>query len=152
MFYINRYSFFKKSHYISQNQNESLDFKIELRKFLLGTKKSYICIYIFRLLDVSQNIELNLEALERQAEMLKAIAHPLRIAIITALNTSEMLAVSEIQKMVGIEQSVTSHHLGILKTKGLLVSQRDGKKIRYGLKYEKLTQIIECINSCKERI
>ena len=99
---------------------------------------------------MSKHLDLNLESLERQAEMLKALAHPLRIAIISALNTSEMLAVSEIQHLLAIEQSVASHNLGILKTKGLLVSQRDGKRIRYGLKYEKLTQIIECINSCNK--
>lgn len=101
---------------------------------------------------MSLDLQVNLESLERQAEMLKALAHPLRIAIISTLNTDKMLSVSEIQHLLSIEQSVASHHLGILKTKGLLISQRDGKRILYGLKYEKLTQIIECINSCNKDI
>ena len=37
-----------------------------------------------------------------------------------------------------------------LKNKGILASQRDGKKIFYTLKNQVLTEIIDCINRCNE--
>jgi len=75
------------------------------------------------------------EQLERAANMLKAIAHPMRIAIIGFLEDGLQLSVTEIHEKLGIEQSTTSHHLGILKDKGVLVSRREGKNTYYSLKH-----------------
>jgi len=95
-------------------------------------------------------IRLNPEQLDRAANMLKAIAHPMRIAIIGFLEEGESLSVTQIHEKLGIEQSTTSHHLGILKDKGVLVSRREGKKTYYSLKHESLRNIVECISMCKE--
>ncbi|NJK87857.1 MAG: winged helix-turn-helix transcriptional regulator [Bacteroidales bacterium] len=91
---------------------------------------------------------LTAEQLEKAAGMLKAIAHPLRIAIINLLEDSQQRTVSEIHEKLGIEQSTTSHHLGILKDKGVLASKRDGKNTYYYLKHENLSSIVDCINKC----
>lgn len=95
------------------------------------------------------NIKLNPERLERAANMLKAIAHPMRIAIIGFLEEGNSLSVTEIHERLGLEQSTTSHHLGILKDKGVLVSQREGKKTYYSLKHENLKNIIDCVSMCE---
>jgi DNA-binding transcriptional ArsR family regulator len=91
---------------------------------------------------------LNEENLERAASMLKAIAHPVRIAIISFLEEGQKLSVTDIYKHLGIEQSAASHHLGILKDKGVLLSRREGKNIYYYLRHERLREIITCLNSC----
>jgi len=91
---------------------------------------------------------LTVEQLDNAAEMLKAIAHPMRMAIIELLEEGKMLTVTEIHELLSIEQSSTSHHLGILKNKGVLVSKRKGKNTFYFLKHERLSQIIECIGKC----
>ena len=91
---------------------------------------------------------LTAEQLEKAAGMLKAIAHPMRIAIINFLEEGKQLSVTEIHERLGIEQSTTSHHLGILKDKGILTSRRDGKNTFYSLRHDNLTQIVECINKC----
>ena len=93
-------------------------------------------------------MEIDPESLERAASMLKAIAHPMRISIIGALENGAKLTVTEIHKSLGIEQSVASHHLGILKDKGVLSSKREGKNIYYFLKYENLKTIINCVSTC----
>ncbi|MBI9067935.1 MAG: helix-turn-helix transcriptional regulator [Salinivirgaceae bacterium] len=92
--------------------------------------------------------ELDIEKLEGVANMLKAIAHPMRIAILNLLDKSEKLTVSEIHQSLGIEQSSTSHHLGILKDKGVLTSKRDGKNTYYSLKYDNFAKVIDCIGNC----
>lgn len=92
--------------------------------------------------------ELDTNQLEVAASMLKAMAHPMRIAILKHLEGGKKLTVTEIHELLGIEQSTTSHHLGILKDKGVLCSKRDGKNTFYYLKYDILSQIIECLQTC----
>lgn len=86
--------------------------------------------------------------LEKAANMLKAISHPMRIAILNYLDNGKKLTVSQIHELLNIEQSTTSHHLGILKDKGVLSSYRDGKNTYYYLKNEKLGDIIDCLSKC----
>ncbi|GAF01764.1 ArsR/SmtB family transcription factor [Saccharicrinis fermentans] len=92
--------------------------------------------------------DLDTAQLERAASMLKAIAHPMRIAILSHLEEGTRLTVTEIHKLLNIEQSTTSHHLGILKDKGVLVSQREGKNTYYSLKHESLQNIVNCVSKC----
>ena len=92
--------------------------------------------------------ELNPENLERAANMLKAIAHPIRISIIGYLEDGKNRTVTEIHRHLGIEQSTTSHHLGILKDRGVLASKREGKNTRYFLKHENLKTLLSCVSSC----
>ena len=93
-------------------------------------------------------MEININKLETAASKLRAISHPLRIAIIELLSNKEKLSVTEIYEALEIEQATASHHLNILKNKGILVSKREGKKIFYELQNIALTEIIECIDRC----
>ncbi len=92
--------------------------------------------------------EVDIEQLDRAANMLKAIAHPMRIAIISFLEGGKKLTVTQIHELLEIEQSTTSHHLGILKDKGVLSSKREGKNTFYFLRHQNLTQILDCLNHC----
>jgi len=94
--------------------------------------------------------ELNIEQqeLEKAAFILKSIAHPTRLAIIKILSEKGLQAVSEISEALDLEQSLTSHHLNIMKTKGVLESIRDGKSIKYKLKLTEVTQVLSCIEHC----
>jgi DNA-binding transcriptional ArsR family regulator len=92
--------------------------------------------------------KLNPEKLEIAANMLKAIAHPVRILIIECLEDGNKYTVTEIHKKLGIEQATASNHLGILKDKGVLTSKRDGKNICYFLKHKNLKNLLSCIGDC----
>ena len=91
---------------------------------------------------------LTIEQLDKAANMLKAIAHPMRIAILNFLTEGKKLTVTQIHELLGIEQSTTSHHLGILKDKGVLISKREGKNTFYYLKDKQLKDIVDCLNKC----
>ena len=91
---------------------------------------------------------LDIDRLEIAAGMLKSIAHPMRIAILNLLEGGKKMTVTEIHEKLGIEQSSTSHHLGILKDKGVLSSRRDGKNTYYFMKHDMLSQVVDCINKC----
>ncbi|HPE34022.1 MAG TPA: metalloregulator ArsR/SmtB family transcription factor [Bacteroidales bacterium] len=94
-----------------------------------------------------EKLHLNQEKLELAAAKLRAISHPTRIAILDMLNDKPM-SVTEIFNELKMEQASTSHHLNILKSKGVLTSHRQGKRIIYSLKYNTISEIIECINHC----
>jgi DNA-binding transcriptional ArsR family regulator len=95
-----------------------------------------------------KKVTLDVEKLELAASKLRAIAHPMRIAIIDLLTVNPKMTVTEIYEYLNLEQASASHHLNILKNKGLLDSKRDGKMIYYSLKFEHLTEVIDCINRC----
>lgn len=91
---------------------------------------------------------LDIQKLELAASKLRAMAHPMRIAIIDLLTDNKKLTVTEIYERLSIEQASASHHLNILKNKGLLESKRDGKMIYYSLKMHVLANVVDCINQC----
>jgi DNA-binding transcriptional ArsR family regulator len=91
---------------------------------------------------------LTAEQLDKAANLLKAMAHPMRIAILQFLDGGKQLNVTEIHEHLNIEQSTTSHHLGILKDKGVLGSKREGKNTYYFIKNVNLSSIIECVKKC----
>ncbi len=110
----------------------------------------YICICLinhnsFKKMQIK---DLTIEQLEEAANMLKAIAHPMRIAILNYLEDGKKLTVTEIHELLKIEQSTTSHHLGILKDKGVLSSKREGKNTYYFLKHANLSNIVNCVSKC----
>jgi DNA-binding transcriptional ArsR family regulator len=92
--------------------------------------------------------ELDAESIEKAANKMKAIAHPIRLAILGHLSDGENLNVTEIHELVKIEQSTASHHLGILKDRGILVSKREGKNTIYTIKNKNLKKLVECISMC----
>ncbi|PJA09742.1 MAG: transcriptional regulator [Flavobacteriales bacterium CG_4_10_14_0_2_um_filter_32_8] len=92
---------------------------------------------------------IDLNKLESASEMLKAIAHPIRIAIVNLLDGNKKMSVTEIFQLLNIEQAVASHHLSILKNKGVLLSERKGKNCNYYLKHQRLSQIIACVDKCQ---
>ena len=92
---------------------------------------------------------LDITKLEEAASRLRAIAHPMRIAIIGMLEDKSKMNVTEIYETLKIEQASASHHLNILKNKGVLASKRDGKNTYYFLKHSTLTQILECLEKCE---
>jgi DNA-binding transcriptional ArsR family regulator len=92
--------------------------------------------------------KLDPETIDKAANMLKAIAHPVRISIVSYLEDGKKRTVTEIRKQLGIEQAAASHHLVILKDRGVLSSKREGKNICYFLRHDKLRNILESISEC----
>lgn len=93
---------------------------------------------------------LDIVKLEDAASKLRSIAHPMRIAIISLLENRSRMNVTEIYEHLKIEQASASHHLNILKNKGILESRRDGKNTYYALKQQSVAQVIECVEKCEE--
>jgi len=93
-------------------------------------------------------IDFDVKHLEKAANRLKAMAHPVRIAIIEMLEAEGPLCVSDIFVKLDIEQASASHHLNILKNRDILKSERTGKHIIYSLNNEIIGELVKCLNRC----
>ena len=73
---------------------------------------------------------MNMDEMNRRAEMLKVLSHPQRICIVRGLNTYRC-NVGKIQETLGLTQSGLSQHLSKLKAVGIIKGVRNGKEICY---------------------
>jgi len=81
---------------------------------------------------------------EKQAEIAKAIAHPLRIAIIHFLKDGEQ-CVCDIAEFIGSERSNVSRHLSVMANAGLLSYRKEGLKVIYNLKCTCIIDFFSCV-------
>lgn len=96
----------------------------------------------------ANDIKINKEKFEKAAYILKAVAHPTRLAIIQLLDVQENLMVNEICETLKCEQSLISHHLINMKLRGILQSHKDGLNVYYSLKEREITNLLTCIENC----
>ncbi|GAB4426124.1 MAG: hypothetical protein OHK0039_44050 [Bacteroidia bacterium] len=106
--------------------------------FTFGSRNHKTFIYVYTFV----KSRFDIESLENATEVLRAIAHPIRIAIIDLLRGDKKLSVTEIHEELEIEQAIASHHLRILKDRNIVISQRDGKNTFYALRSEEYTTIV----------
>ena len=83
--------------------------------------------------------------LEDSTETLRAIAHPIRIAIIDLLFANNKMTVTEIYQHLKIEQAIASHHLRILKSRNIVDLDRDGKNSLYYLTNAEYNDILKTL-------
>lgn len=86
------------------------------------------------------------DQLNYASELMRALAHPLRLKIIEFIHRHESTHVNKIYNTLQIEQSITSQHLKILRLVGVVSSTRRGKFVEYSLNYEKLAQASKAVN------
>jgi ArsR family transcriptional regulator len=84
---------------------------------------------------------------EKQAEVFKAVGHPIRLQIVKVLVHGEM-AVTDIVRAVGAEQSNVSRHLSLLKQAGVLSSHKAGLKVFYSLRSAEFRVNLQCVIDC----
>ena len=81
---------------------------------------------------------------EKQAEIAKAVAHPLRIAVLDFLKDGEE-CVCDIAEHVGSERSNVSRHLGVMVKAGILSCRKDGLKVFYQLRTPCVADFLGCV-------
>jgi ArsR family transcriptional regulator len=81
---------------------------------------------------------------EKQAEIAKAIAHPIRVAVLEYLKNGEQ-CVCDIAEAVGTERSNLSKHLSVMVSAGVLISRKDGLKVMYRIKTPCVLKFLACL-------
>ena len=85
----------------------------------------------------------------RRAEVIKALAHPSRLAMIDRLEKGEA-CVCELQKIVNADISTVSKHLSLMKKAGLVDDRKEGLWVYYRLRVPCVIRFFDCIDAVVE--
>jgi DNA-binding transcriptional ArsR family regulator len=88
----------------------------------------------------------SLNALQRAAECLKALAHPHRLRIVQMLLRGRY-TVGELAEACGIPSHMASEHLRLMQRCGFLSNEKDGRKAYYRIAEPHLANILACVEA-----
>ncbi|EKD26243.1 MAG: transcriptional regulator [uncultured bacterium] len=79
---------------------------------------------------------------DKTSDLLKALAHPVRLKIVEGLLSNECHVDKIVHKM-GLPQSTISQHLAILKNRGILDIKKTGVKTCYRVVDKKIALLLK---------
>ncbi|HHK5531282.1 TPA: ArsR/SmtB family transcription factor [Bacillus paranthracis] len=79
--------------------------------------------------------------LEEDVELLKVMAHPMRLKLISELSKHKTLNVTQMTEILNIPQSTVSQHLSKMKGK-VIRGNRQGLEIYYSIENQKAKEIM----------
>lgn len=87
----------------------------------------------------------NYKQYEEISELLKVLAHPVRLCIVRGLLEVGCCNVSNMQSCLGIPQSTISQHLQKLKNVGIIAGERNGLEVFYKITDKRVEDIIKAV-------
>lgn len=91
------------------------------------------------------------DALPAAGELLRALAAPVRIAVVLQLRQAPR-CVHELVEALGVTQPLISQHLRVLKAAGVVAGERHGKEVVYRLADDHLAHIVlDAVTHVQER-
>lgn len=95
---------------------------------------------------LTQRIET--EKLQSAINMLKVIAHPVRLAIVDLLTENKRMTIIEIQQALNLEQAIASQQITLMEDKGVLKAEKVGRNKYVSLRFPKMKNIVTCLENC----
>lgn len=83
-------------------------------------------------------------SLDREAEILKVLGHPVRLKIVAGL-MSQSCNVKKIWECLELPQATVSQHLALLKNKGIIDGKRDGVEVFYQVTSPEARTIVQSL-------
>jgi DNA-binding transcriptional ArsR family regulator len=87
---------------------------------------------------------LPMASLAEAAECLRTLAHPARLRMVQLLLQGDH-TVGELAEACDLPSHMASEHLGLMRDRGLLQSERQGRYIYYRIAEEGLAGIMQCL-------
>lgn len=87
----------------------------------------------------------NEELFQEKAELLKALAHPVRLCIVKGLLQNGGCNVTHMQNCLNAPQSTISQHLQKLKSLGIIKGERNGLEINYTVANPLVKDLVEVL-------
>jgi ArsR family transcriptional regulator, arsenate/arsenite/antimonite-responsive transcriptional repressor len=91
-----------------------------------------------------------LEPRNTTLEVLRALAHPLRLELVAHIAARGPLCSCHLEETVGTSQPQISKHLSVLHRAGLLHRRREGRWVYYSVDESALTTAAEFLDALKE--
>jgi len=87
---------------------------------------------------------LSMATLEAAAEVLRVLAHPVRMKLIELLLDGDF-AVGELAEAVEQAPAAVSQHLNLMKARGIVEAERRDRQVYYRVVNENAIHMIECL-------
>jgi DNA-binding transcriptional ArsR family regulator len=91
------------------------------------------------------------DKLQYSSELMRALAHPLRLKILEFIDNNKSINVNKIYSNLDIEQSITSQHLKILRMSGVVSVEVTGKWHIYYINYDVINKVEKAITRFKNK-
>ncbi len=85
------------------------------------------------------------EMMMKKAELLKAIAHPIRLCLVKNLYVHGRCSVTFFTDCMDATQSNISQHLAKLRDLGILSCEKEGRIVYYFIKNEEVKKIVQIL-------
>lgn len=85
---------------------------------------------------------MNMELQRFKAEFFKTLAHPLRIRILELLREGDK-CVSELQSHLGVDSSVVSQQLSLLRSKHIVIGMKEGTRVTYTVRDPSIFDLLD---------
>ncbi|HEV7184044.1 MAG TPA: metalloregulator ArsR/SmtB family transcription factor [Leifsonia sp.] len=79
---------------------------------------------------------------EVKANLFKGLAHPMRVRVLEVLSAAAEVSVAELMTDTGLEASLLSQHLSVLRRHNLVVAVRRGSQVFYRLAYPGVADLL----------
>lgn len=89
------------------------------------------------------------ERAEHIADVLRAVAHPLRIRIVAVLCCAAEETVGRLAELLAAPQPIVSQQLRILRAQGLVAVTRENGFARYRIAEPALHTLVGCMEKCR---
>ncbi|MCB0604469.1 MAG: helix-turn-helix transcriptional regulator [Saprospiraceae bacterium] len=96
---------------------------------------------------IKTKVTIDNEKLQVSSDILRALAHPLRLKILEFIDKYQNINVNKIYNTLKIEQSITSQHLKILRNSGVVITEKEGKFVHYHINYEVVEKAMVAVNN-----
>ncbi|WP_342046149.1 ArsR/SmtB family transcription factor [Bacillus sp. OTU530] len=90
---------------------------------------------------------MNIEKFNDSADLLKVVAHPVRLALVKFMIENGPLNVTSLYEEFGMPQSTVSQHLSKLKSVKVISGTRKGLEIYYEVKDKRVETILDAVIS-----
>lgn len=90
-------------------------------------------------------MEHDMKSYNDPAELLKVLAHPVRLCIVSGLLERGCCNVTYMQECLSLPQSTVSQHLQKLRLAGIIEGERNGLEIKYKVINKKAIEIVKVL-------
>ena len=82
---------------------------------------------------------------EENARLLKALAHPTRLHIVTLIREQQP-CVKIMEGILGVSQPNLSQHLSLLRNIGAVEAEREGNQVCYKIKNQTILKLLDALS------
>jgi DNA-binding transcriptional ArsR family regulator len=82
-------------------------------------------------------------ALERWAEVFALLGDPSRLALLVSIRRAGRICVSDLAAATTLKDATVSQALRLLRSRGVVVSDRDGRLVRYALVNDEVAELVD---------